>query len=73
MLCGWLGGFPHEEAEAESGRLLTIEEVGEILEGIPLACEVGEEGKLKASGSPGEPQGSRCLPSDHRGVPPSSH
>ncbi|MCJ1462185.1 hypothetical protein MMC07_000785 [Pseudocyphellaria aurata] len=30
VLCGWLGGFPSEEAK--TGTLLTIEEVGEILE-----------------------------------------
>lgn len=33
VLCGWLGGFPSEGAQ--SGTLLTIEEVGEILE-VPV-------------------------------------
>lgn len=38
VLCGWLGGFPNEVAQ--SGKLLTIEEVGEILEGILMSCGV---------------------------------
>ena len=37
VLCGWLGGFPSDGAEARIGRLLTIEEVGEILEGTRLS------------------------------------
>jgi len=31
LLCGWLGGMAHSDKAAEAGRLLTIEEVGEIL------------------------------------------
>lgn len=31
MLCGWLGGFRVGTEEAKAGRLLTIEEVGEVL------------------------------------------
>ncbi|RDL39205.1 Uncharacterized protein BP5553_03545 [Venustampulla echinocandica] len=31
LLCGWLGGLPMKDKAAEPGRLLTIEEVGEIL------------------------------------------
>lgn len=40
VLYGWLGGFGGKE-----GRLLTIEEVGEILKGLfrwNLCCEGGE-------------------------------
>ncbi|TVY91288.1 Translin [Lachnellula willkommii] len=31
LLCGWLGGMAHNDKAAEAGRLLTIEDVGEIL------------------------------------------
>ena len=31
LLCGWLGGMPKKGVQGEAGRLLTIEEVGEIL------------------------------------------
>ncbi|MCJ1246173.1 hypothetical protein MMC30_003378 [Trapelia coarctata] len=31
LLCGWLGGFQVGAGEAKVGRLLTIEEVGEVL------------------------------------------
>lgn len=34
LLCGWLGGLTKDGKPAESGRLLTIEEVGEILQGM---------------------------------------
>lgn len=34
LLCGWLGGMAHNGKAAEAGRLLTIEEVGEILNGM---------------------------------------
>ncbi|TGO81356.1 hypothetical protein BPOR_1191g00040 [Botrytis porri] len=33
LLCGWLGGLNKDGKLAQSGRLLTIEEVGEILQG----------------------------------------
>lgn len=33
LLCGWLGGLNKDGKPAQSGRLLTIEEVGEILQG----------------------------------------
>lgn len=33
LLCGWLGGMPMNGKPAESGKLFTIEEVGEILGG----------------------------------------
>ncbi|ESZ92273.1 putative Translin-1 [Sclerotinia borealis F-4128] len=35
LLCGWLGGLNKDEKSVESGRLLTIEEVGEILQ-VPV-------------------------------------
>ncbi|MCJ1228634.1 hypothetical protein MMC12_005295 [Toensbergia leucococca] len=31
VLCGWLGGLTAEDRETQPGRLLTIEEVGEII------------------------------------------
>lgn len=37
LLCGWLGGLTKDGKPSESGRLLTIEEVGEILQGM-FAC-----------------------------------
>ncbi|TVY26653.1 Translin-1 [Lachnellula hyalina] len=38
LLCGWLGGMAHNGKAAEAGRLLTIEDVGAILDGtlIPI-------------------------------------
>ena len=36
VLCGWLGGFQEDKVRKESGRLLTIEEVGEILNGMKI-------------------------------------
>lgn len=33
LLCGWLGGMATSGKPAETGRLFTIEEVGEILNG----------------------------------------
>ncbi|KAF7952990.1 hypothetical protein EAE96_006212 [Botrytis aclada] len=35
LLCGWLGGLNKDGNPAQSGRLLTIEEVGEILQ-VPV-------------------------------------
>jgi len=32
-MCGWLGGLGLKDKPAETGKLLTIEEVGEILNG----------------------------------------
>jgi hypothetical protein len=32
-MCGWLGGLGLKDKPAEAGKLLTIEEVGEILNG----------------------------------------
>jgi hypothetical protein len=34
LLCGWLGGMGTSSKAAEQGKLLTIEEVGEILNGM---------------------------------------
>jgi hypothetical protein len=34
LLCGWLGGMGTRSKAAEQGKLLTIEEVGEILNGM---------------------------------------
>lgn len=34
VLCGWLGGFGEVSGQAQPGRLLTIEEVGQILQGM---------------------------------------
>ena len=31
LLCGWLGGMPKDGGQGEVGKLLTIEEVGEVL------------------------------------------
>ena len=33
VLCTWLGGYARADAGPQSGRLLTIEEVGEIMNG----------------------------------------
>lgn len=35
VLCGWLGGFTPKETDKELGRLLTIEEVGDLLQ-VPV-------------------------------------
>ena len=34
MLCGWLGAFSDGQGKGQPGKLLTIDEVGEILQGI---------------------------------------
>lgn len=41
MLSGWLGGFSSDLIDdlPQTGRLLTIEEVGEILEGTYMTSE----------------------------------
>lgn len=36
LLCGWLGGF----GKSETGQLLTIEEVGQILQSTPTSVSV---------------------------------
>lgn len=33
LLCGWLGGMATKSKPAEVGRLLTIDEVGDVLNG----------------------------------------
>ena len=33
LFCGWLGGYTTEGSDAQPGRLLTIEEVGQIMNG----------------------------------------
>lgn len=33
LLCGWLGGMATKSKPAEAGRLLTIDEVGDVLNG----------------------------------------
>jgi hypothetical protein len=33
LMCGWLGGLSMKDEPAVAGKLLTIEEVGEILDG----------------------------------------
>jgi hypothetical protein len=33
LFCGWLGGMPVNGKAAEQGKLLTIEEMGDILQG----------------------------------------
>lgn len=36
LITAWLGGMGSESRPGEQGRLLRIEEIGEILEGMPL-------------------------------------
>jgi hypothetical protein len=38
LICGWLGGMALEGKPAEVGRLLTIEEVGQVLNGKSNRC-----------------------------------
>jgi hypothetical protein len=33
LMCGWMGGLGMRDKPAKAGKLLTIEEVGEILNG----------------------------------------
>jgi hypothetical protein len=35
VFCGWLGGLGTDSKPGELGRLVTIEEVGELLKGTP--------------------------------------
>jgi len=39
LFCGWLGGYNSKE----SGRLLTIEEVGEIMKGITTFLDFSQQ------------------------------
>ena len=36
LLWGWLGGYKQEGGDVKNGRLLTIEELGEILKSLAL-------------------------------------
>lgn len=48
MLCGWLGGFGAEGSGSQHGRLLTIEEVGQILNGMVfLPCFLASSDGVK--------------------------
>ena len=59
LLWGWLGGYKYDGGEIKAGRLLTIEELGEILKSMYYHCSVGQEANTT---SPGEPEGARRVP-----------
>ena len=62
LLCCWLGGLPTKDGQGQPGRLLTIEEVGEILQGeaiLPMPHFRPNDLLYSAS----EPQGSRRISS----------
>lgn len=42
LFCGWLGGYTTEGSEAQPGRLLTIEEVGQIMN-VPVNLKDKDE------------------------------
>jgi len=70
LLWGWLGGYKYDGGEIKAGRLLTIEELGEILKSMHYHCSVRQEANMT---SPGEPEGARRVPSHTRRVPAISH
>lgn len=72
ILCGWLGGFHDAGVRTESGRLLSIEEVGEILHGQFWESLMLVWSPLRYLKSSGQPQGPRCFSLDYRRVPPVS-
>ena len=53
-LLGWLGGYKYDGGEIKAGRLLTIEELGEILKS---ALSPAYHAFLTNIRSPGQPQG----------------
>lgn len=59
LLCGYLGGMGVNGQAPEAGKLLTIEEVGEILNGMYFTSYAE---LLLTRCSPCQSQGSRCLP-----------
>jgi hypothetical protein len=53
LMCGWLGGLRMKDKPAEAGKLFTIEEVGETLNGKSKTSSVytREHGKIDNSAS----------------------
>jgi hypothetical protein len=43
LLWGWLGGYKYDGGEIKAGRLLTIEELGEILKSMHYHCSLKQE------------------------------
>ena len=64
VLCGWLGGFGGASGQAQPGRLLTIEEVGQILQGMLLHYDAVHSPKPEPTYSAGKFKGKRCFPPD---------
>lgn len=65
VLCGWLGGFGGISGQAQPGRLLSIEEVGQILQGMLLNHSTVYCSKLGSKYSAGESKGKRCVSLDN--------
>lgn len=62
VLCGWLGGFRSASGQAQPGRLLTVEEVGQILQGTLLGYDAVRSPKPEQIYSAGKFEGRRCFP-----------
>jgi hypothetical protein len=60
----------HNDKAAEAGRLLTIEEVGDILNGNFILQSTELDSDIPSTR---KPQGPRRFPYQHRGVPPITH
>ena len=56
MFWGWLGGYKYDGGEVQCGRLLTIEELGEIFKSM---FKITMHMLIANSTSPREPQGPR--------------
>jgi hypothetical protein len=67
LFCGWLGGIALEGAPAATGKLFTIEEVGNILNGMSSSSL---RDLLLICYSAGEHQRSRRFPHHYRRIPP---
>lgn len=49
LLWGWLGGYKYDGGEIKAGRLLTIEELGEILKSMDYHCLLKQEANVMQS------------------------
>lgn len=49
LLWGWLGGYKYDGGEIKAGRLLTIEELGEILKSMHYHCSMSQEANMTQS------------------------
>lgn len=77
-LCAWLGGLP-EHKGPDSASFMTIEDVGRFLDGmftpfchdfLSVSIWFGKRLTVLSCHSSHQPEGTRCVPPDHRGISP---